>query len=157
MLTGLICSGVSAAGQVWIDELYSGSDKSDLPDPQVRQALQAMADRTRDEVLEPEFEFSPLLPGDDRPFRERAIALYDWARGFVFGLGVAGVGRDGLSEQGREALGDFTEITRMDLDNLDEDEANEVALMELQEFVRVAALLIFEECGRAQGGGHVKG
>jgi len=157
MLTGLICAGVPSAGEVWIDELFTGSEKISLPDAQTLRALQALASHTRDEVVGPGFGFTPLLPQDEYPLRERATALYDWTRGFVYGLSVASVRQDDLSEQGREVISDFAEITRMDLDDLDEDEDNETALAELQEFVRVAAMLVFEERVTTRDERHAKG
>lgn len=66
-------------------------------------------------------------------------------RGFLFALGVLGVGEQDLSEQTREVFHDFSELTRLDLGALDEGEDNEAALTELSEFVWVAAMLLYQE------------
>ena len=60
-----------------------------------------------------------VLPEEDAPLRERAEGLYDWARGFILGLGLAGLKAEALSDQAREVLGDLMEITRMDLEGLE--------------------------------------
>jgi hypothetical protein len=89
--------------------------------------------------------FSPLLPNDAVSLAERALGLYDWSRGFMYGLGLSGVDTGGLSEEAREAFDDLAAITHLDLDDLEDSEDNEQALMELTEFVRVAAMLVYEE------------
>jgi uncharacterized protein YgfB (UPF0149 family) len=157
ILCGLICAGSAPAGAVWVRELFPGSGREGPPDAETRAALQALAEHTRDEIEGPRLGFTPLLPEGCRSLPERATGLYDWARGFFYGLGVAGLRREDLSEQGREAFADLEAITRMDLDALEEGEENEAALAELQEFVWVAAMLIFEERGRAAGGVRVEG
>jgi hypothetical protein len=157
ILCGLICAGAPKASEVWIDELYVGEDAANLPDAEVREAMQAVASCTRDEIEGPGPGFTPLLPEDDRPLRERAVGLYDWSRGFIYGLGLAGVKQEDLSGQGREVLDDFAGITRMDLDALDEGEDNERALAELQEFIWVAAMLLYEERGRERDNRRVQG
>jgi uncharacterized protein YgfB (UPF0149 family) len=89
--------------------------------------------------------FQLLLPSEERPLRERAIAVHGWTRGFLFGLGLTGIDTTILSDPAREAFGDLLEITRMDLEDLDDDQTNEEALTEIVEFIRVAALLMLEE------------
>ena len=55
-----------------------------------------------------------------------------------------------LSQSTREALTDFGEITRMNVDALEEgDEEEEEALMQVAEFLRVAAMLVYDDlCAR---------
>jgi uncharacterized protein YgfB (UPF0149 family) len=148
MLCGLICAGHPQAEAAWMDELLRGADETDLLARECRQSLRALAQITREEMDGPGLGFSPLLPVDSAPLPERALALYDWTRGFLYGLGVAGLDEKDLSEQTREIFRDFAAITRLDLGALDEEsEENEEALTELQEFVWVAAMLVYEERG----------
>ena len=63
---------------------------------------------------------------------------------------INGVKESDLSEQTREVFADFIAITQLDLDRLGEDGDNEEALTELTEFVWVAAMLVYDECGRAE-------
>jgi uncharacterized protein YgfB (UPF0149 family) len=85
------------------------------------------------------------MPPDEAPLRERAAAVYDWCRGFLFALGLAGVQERDLSDQTREVFRDFVDITRMDIEDLAEGEDNEDALTEIVEFLWVAAMLVYEE------------
>ncbi len=110
-----------------------------------RARLQDLAARTRARINGPELGFELFLPADDRPLRERAVGVHEWTRGFLFGLGLAGVDAQRLAPQTREAFDDLLEVTRMDLNDLDDDEANEQALSDVSEFVRVAALLLYED------------
>ena len=78
--------------------------------------------------------------------------MYDWCRGFLYGLGLAGISDRDLSEQTREVFHDFTEVTRLDLAGLEEGEDNEDALTEIVEFLWVAAMLVYEERVAAREG-----
>lgn len=147
MLCAMICAGQPQAEDRWVDELLDGSEDSDLLARECRQVLQELAACTRGEIRGSGFGFGPLLPDESTSLAERALALYDWSRGFLYGLGLSGLDANGLSEQGREVLDDFASITRLDIDDLEGSEENEEALTELTEFVRVAAMLVYEEQG----------
>jgi uncharacterized protein len=152
ILCGLICAGHPDAERTWTEELLRGTDPADLLAQECRQSLHALAETTREEIEGPGLGFAPLLPADDASLTERAIGLYDWTRGFLYGLGVAGVDEQELSEQTREIFRDFAAITHLDLEGLGEDtEEGEESLMELQEFVWVAAMLVYEERGQPEG------
>jgi uncharacterized protein YgfB (UPF0149 family) len=148
ILCAMICAGQPRAEETWIGELLEGADDADLLARECRSSLQQLAVRTRAEIQGPELGLTLLLPRDSVPLAERAFAIYDWSRGFLYGLGVAGVDVRKLSDQAREACDDFAAITCLDLDDLEECEDNERALMELTEFSWVAAMLIYEERGR---------
>src|SRR5258705_12555250 len=91
-------------------------------------------------------EFSPLLPDDDAPLAERATSLGGWCQGFLYGIGagkLASVAE--LPGDLPEVIRDFTEISRAAVDDADSAETNEQAYVELVEFVRVSAQLVFDE------------
>lgn len=97
--------------------------------------------------------FEPLLPEDDAPLDARADAVAAWCRGFLGGFGLAGpAAHANLSDDANEVLRDFGTIAAAEFtyDNADEDED---ALIEVQEFLRVGALLLYtESLGRARPG-----
>lgn len=129
-------------------QLLPAAESGDLLLAEIRDGLSELATATCNALSDPECRFRPLLPDEARPLLERATALYDWVRGFLFGFGVQSPPETGLSEQTREILRDFTDLTRLDLTDLDlreESEANEEALADVTEFVRVATLLIHAE------------
>ena len=97
-------------------------------------------------LADAELGFEPLLPADDRPLAERAEAMVDWCRGFLGGFGLAGAAAHAqLSEEAQEVLRDLGTVAASSFDFGDEDE-DEDALVEVQEFVRVAAMLLYAEC-----------
>jgi uncharacterized protein YgfB (UPF0149 family) len=72
--------------------------------------------------------------------------LVDWCRGFLGGFGLAGAEAHGkLSEEAQEILRDLATIASSAFDFGDEGE-DEDALIEVHEFVRMGAMLLFAEC-----------
>jgi hypothetical protein len=65
---------------------------------------------------------------------------------------LAGLSERDLSEQTREVFRDFVDMTRLDLEDLADGEDNEDALMEIVEFLWVAAMLVYEERVAAREG-----
>jgi len=152
ILCGLICAGHPQADTTWLAEMGLQSTPGDLLAQNCEAQLRDLAERTHADIEGPGLGFSPLLPSDEMPLQERATAVYDWCRGFLYGLGLAGVSDHDLSDQTREVFRDFTEITRLDLADLDEGEDNEDALTEIVEFLWVAAMLVYEERVAAKEG-----
>jgi uncharacterized protein YgfB (UPF0149 family) len=146
---GLICAGHPEPEATWLAEIALDAPQGDLlAEAQTRECLaelKAVAERTRADIEGPGLGFSPLIPPDDAPLRERAGAVYDWCRGFLFALGLAGLRECDLSEHTREVFQDFVNVTQMDFEALDEGEEDEEALTEIVEFLWVAAMLVYEE------------
>jgi yecA family protein len=146
---GIYCGLLTAAApepqQRWLAELLSNAEHDDAETAHCRSLLQDLAAATRAQLDGPSQDFDLLLPQDERSLRERAMAVHEWTRGFLFGLGLVGIDAARLSPQTREAFDDLVEVTRMDLDDLEDDESNEQALSDVVEFIRVAALLLRED------------
>jgi hypothetical protein len=112
--------------------------------------LDQLVQQSEQELGDPELGFEPLLPADDRPLSERADALVDWCRGFLGGFGLGGPdAHSRLSEEAREILTDIGTIASSSLDFGSEEE-DEDALIEVHEFVRMGAMLLFTECHLSQ-------
>ena len=101
-------------------------------------------------------EFELMLPDDEEPLEARVEALGVWCQGFVFGLAAGGVKEDSdLPDDSKELIKDILEISRAGYVADDEaelsasvennNEEDEVALMEVTEYVRMGTLLIYEE------------
>ena len=152
LLCGLLCPSGHDVRRQWIGELLD-DEAAAASAGDARDALAGLYTGTLSSLEDPGFAFSPLLPDAKRPIAERWRALTEWCQGFLYGLGLAGVNLEkALREQGREALKDLTEITRMDADAAGEDEEHEEALAELEEFVKVAVLLIYEDLAARREG-----
>jgi yecA family protein len=147
MLCGMLCG---APGEIdtpaWVQEIFDRSpDQADLL---MREALTQLAwllKQTREQLVDPELGFQPLLPADDQSLLRRIEALGDWCRGFLTGFGLSGgTEKDTLPEDVNELLSDFAEITKVSAEPGDE-EADEASLAEITEYVRVGVLLVYEE------------
>ena len=145
ILCGLICGGAPNPERAWLNLLFPPPNSGDSQLQEALTGLDALARQTHDGLQGRGLSFIPLAPDDACPLVERATALYDWVRGFLFAFGVLGIAEHDLPEQTCEVLRDFTDITRLDLGQLSESEEDESALTELLEFVRVAAMLVYEE------------
>ncbi|MGO3128173.1 MAG: UPF0149 family protein [Luteimonas sp.] len=114
-----------------------------LPAPAGGSALDRLRVATATQLEDRDFTFALLLPEDGEPLSVRSAALFDWCRGFLGGFGLAAGERSSLSEEGNEALADLARLAAAQPDPDDEDDAvEEDALTEIEEFVRVAALLL---------------
>ncbi len=92
-----------------------------------------------------EFGFELLLPESDASLYERSGALFDWCRGFVGGFGLAAGPTPPLSAEGPEALADLVRLSAAAAEE-GGDEEDEDALAEIEEYVRVAVLLLHGDC-----------
>jgi uncharacterized protein YgfB (UPF0149 family) len=100
-------------------------------------------------------DFDLMLPDDDEPLEARVEALGVWCQGFVFGIAIGGIKEDTeLPADSKELIKDIIEISRAgyvvdeeaELAVSEEgDEEDEVAFMEVSEYVRMGILLIYEE------------
>ena len=118
-----------------------------LPAPAPGSALDGLRRATVAQLGDGEFSFELLLGDDDLPLRQRAQALFDWCRSFLGGFGLAAGAQPPLSEEGAEALQDLARLAGASVQDIDEDEEeDEAALSELEEFVRVAVLLLHGDC-----------
>ena len=88
------------------------------------------------------FAFSLLLPDDNEALTTRAAAFADWCRGFLSGLGQAGIADlSMLGEDARGFLNDLERFGTLDVSG-DGGEDDERALTELTEFTRIGALIV---------------
>lgn len=136
-LSGFLCAGGEARGDDWLQRLTLEGPAGD--------ALDQLFLATIEQLKSPDFGFVLLLPTDEQALEQRADALVAWCRGFLGGFGlVAGSGED-LSEESEEALDDLGRIAASAF-SYDDPDADEAALAEVIEFVRVAALLLHGDC-----------
>lgn len=141
-LCGFVSAGGVAAREDWIRQL-------ELETEPVRLAHDGALDRlfraSQAQLADPDLGFGLLMPEDDAPVAERADALLGWCRGFLGGFGLVPGPRAELSPEASEALEDMGKIAASSL-SYDDPDGDEAALIEVAEFVRVAALLLHSDC-----------
>jgi len=144
-LSGYLAGGGSLRGGSVLEALHLDAE-AETPQAADAALLRRLARECEAELADPELGFEPLLPPDDRPLAERADALVVWCRGFLGGFGLAGAAAHaGLSDEAKEILRDLGTIAGSSFEFQDADE-DEDALIEVQEFVRMGALLLHTEC-----------
>jgi uncharacterized protein YgfB (UPF0149 family) len=151
-LCGYLAGGATPQGGNLLAALQLDGEEV-APSPADQAKLDALLRQCRDALADPELGFEPMLPEDDRPLAERAEAVAEWCRGFLGGFGLAGTDAHAqLSDDAQEVLRDFGTVAAASFDFGDAAE-DEDALIEVQEFLRVGALLLYtESAGRGQSG-----
>lgn len=148
MLCGMLGGGMPLECQDWLEPLADFIHQGDTFSKEVEQAFKSLYDDTCQQLVESDFALSLCLPEDSAPINERGQALLTWVQGYMLGFGLHQADLTGCSEDVKEALEDFAEIARMD-DEMPEDEESEQALFEVMEYVRVTAMLCFNELGKS--------
>lgn len=139
---GMLCVEVKADVANWLHELLT--DEHDLLDDD-KTLLVDLFERSR-ELLDPEteeFSFDLLLPDDDESFSEQVEALRCWCQGFLFGVGYAQTSADWPGDSA-EVMRDIIELTKIDSE-VDGDDEDEAALIEIHEYVRAAVLTVRDQ------------
>lgn len=145
-LHGSLCGYLSGGGshdrQGWFAQVMADPL---LSPPASDGALDQLYLASTRQLDSPDFEFELLLPEEIHPVSERGDGLVAWCRGFLGGFGLASGAKPPLSEESEEALGDIARIASSDL-SYEDPEADEDALAEVAEFIRVAVLLLHSDC-----------
>ncbi len=116
-----------------------------LPNVVPGSALDELARATQSQLQDRELGFQLLLPDDDASLQVRSGALFDWCRHFLGAFGLAAGAQPPLSDDSQEALQDLARLATATAEP-EGDEEDEEALVEIEEFVRVAVLLLHGDC-----------
>jgi uncharacterized protein YgfB (UPF0149 family) len=139
--TGLLCVNENADSAYWLQELLHNVPA--IAEEQ-QQLLLRLFEETRKLLnSDDDFEFDLFLPDETTPLNEQIEALISWCQGFLFGVAAAAP-KASYSKEAHEILKDITEFTKLDTDSEDS-EQDEIALMELTEYLRTAVLLLRAE------------
>jgi len=125
----------------WVQAILANAD---APTAAGNASLERLFQVTSSQLDAADFGFTLLLPEADAPLLQRSQSLFDWCRGFVGGYGLALGNQHALSESAQDALSDLVRLAAED-GQAEGDEDDEMALMELEEFVRVAVLMLHGE------------
>ena len=143
VLCGLACAGVTSATIRTRGYLFKLDDSADVD---IIEGMFSLAVR---DLQDDAFSFELLLPPEDVSQLERGEALSSWCQGFLQGLCHDNADIMGSNHpEIREALEDILEIGHIELDPNDQEE-NDRAFSELEEYLRVAVQLIYDELSTA--------
>lgn len=142
-LHGGLCGWLAGGGEPgpgWLARVLA-----DASLPPADGVLARLAETSATQFGDRDFGFELLLPSADTALSVRSGALFDWCRGFLGGFGLAVGEAPPLSEEGSEALADLARLAAATPQD-EGDQEDEEALAEIEEFVRVAALLLHGDC-----------
>jgi uncharacterized protein len=141
-LSGALCAASGYQLEDWLAEILP----EDALGGGAAELLRDIYDATRAALTSTQMQFELLLPDDAQPLAQRTEALTLWCNGFIYGLGVNGAhDPQKLPGDAGEIVRDLGQIMRAGVEEADGLEANESALAELIEFVRVGVQVIFED------------
>ncbi len=147
LLTGQLCSGVVAPDA---EDLGGLMEQPQHLVPVVCKLIERMLGETTEQLAHFDFHFHPLLPSDEASLQDRVNALGSWCDGFMVGFAAGYIRPDSaLSAEAREILGDFGQFAAISDDGQDLSDQDEVDFMELVEYVRMAAITLFQQLGAA--------
>jgi len=140
LIVGVLC-GNPKNHVAWEQLITGGKDPS-----KTHLMLQALFDASAKQLDEFLFEFQLVLPADSEDLQARAEALTLWCQGYLTGLKLAEVqivGRD--PSEVTEAINDLIEIAKMNYEEVVASEEDELAYVELVEYVRMVAILVYQD------------
>lgn len=148
LLCGALCAREGYDAKDWLAEL--AADQGTAP-PAADPELTRFPGQVLEALQSTEFEFEPLLPGDDELLAVRVAALAAWCGGYLYGVGTGAPDPATIrSGEVAEYLRDLADIARAELEPGRSGEAGEGDFFELVEFVRAGAQLAFDALAGAR-------
>ena len=146
LLCGLLCIDATLDHERWLSCVGAAlADEGELP-PAFTEVLVKLLEFGAAQMSAAEGSVAPLLPDDDTPLRQRVSAVGDWCQGLLYGLGLGQVAQRGdLSDDSWEFLRDAAEIAQIGFDAAETGEADEMAYVELVEYLRVGLLTLQQD------------
>ena len=161
LLTGQLVAGVRADAEAWLAMVVAHLDVQGLEDDDDKAELVVLYDMALEQLTGPDFGFQLLLPEDDMELAGRTESLGAWCSGFLsgFGLGFDHT-KQKLSSEITDSMEDLASIAQASFDADDDeqkDDSAETSYMELVEYVRLAAMMVFAEFNLLADGAQKKG
>ena len=136
--SGLVCRNVAA------DDLIASTEHLNFTDDTSISALESLVEMSRRDLNQAEFAFDLWLPEvDDLAIQLDALA--EWSQGYILGLMYDGnTFMENLKPELIESIDDIIAIAGLESTGSQETE-DEVAFIEVREYLRMATQLLFEE------------
>jgi yecA family protein len=142
-LHGLICGMLVSPkdiAEAW-QEVVKASQKAS----HIHSLVEGLYQLSKKQLEEFLFEFNLVLPHEEQPLPLRAEAITLWSQGFLTGLKLVHIPIENRDEsECTEAIEDIIEIAKMNYEEVMANEEDESAYTEIVEYVRMAAILIYQ-------------
>lgn len=145
MFCGVLVVDSTFPFSICLEEVLTNIDSTDIFGVEEKRILLHAFEVTRTQLLDPGLGFSLLLPRDDAALEHRVQAVAQWCDGFLFGMALSGVSAETeLSQDSCEILKDIAAMARLGVSQA-HDENDELAYVEIVEYLRVGALIMMDE------------
>ena len=149
LLTGQLAAGVRADAEAWLAMVVAHLDVQAIEDDDDKAELVVLYDMVLEQLTEANFGLQLLLPEDDAELAGRTESLGAWCTGFLSGFGLGfDRSKQKLSSEITDAMEDLANIAQVSFNAEDEDlteDSAEISYVELVEYVRLAAMMVFAE------------
>ena len=145
LLCAFLCGGAAMTKQAWVESLQSSfHDPKDPEFKKISELLVNLYDATELSLKSEQLDIKLLLPEDTQPVHEQIQALAEWCQGFLSGLKLLGLKKSAAySPEIQETLDDLIRISCLEYEPSDDADAEaEASFVELEEFVRMAVVLL---------------
>ncbi|MDH5407497.1 MAG: UPF0149 family protein [Gammaproteobacteria bacterium] len=156
-LVGQLCSQQNLNAEQWmttaLPELFDAINSGDALAQESAKILYDLFQQTADSLGDGQLGFQLLMPDDEQALEQRIIELGEWCQGFLLGLAVGGI-KDFQKLPGElpDLMNDIVEISRAESYELENENEDEAAFMELSEYVRLGVMMVWEELHQLQAG-----
>lgn len=151
VMCGYLCAGAIQEGEAYLRAFMPNNSGSKMREAAL--ALFGVYAVSQQQLINFDFEFQLLLPDEHAPLILRAQAFREWCDGYTQGLNMAGIDDSLLQdEETIEALEHLTEFAHLDYQSLSIGEEDERALMEVNEYTRMAVLRIHHDLDNSKDG-----
>ncbi|RUO36112.1 YecA family protein [Aliidiomarina shirensis] len=146
MLTGLIASSAPSKEREWLAAMADLANEGQKFSDSMINTLEVLQQQTIVDLASHDLDFQLILPSDDEPLSDRLTALTEWAQCFLVGFGIHQQNLAKASDDLKEAIQDLAEIARLSSE-VATGEDDERAYYEVSEYVRITAIMCFNELG----------
>ena len=144
LICGILCGKPSSPSvkSAWEEVITGGGEEAAKALAILHTLYEVSANQLKDFL----FDFKMVLPVESEELAVRAEALTLWCQGMLTGLKLAQVPIEGREpDELKEAIDDLIEIAKMNYEDVVASEEDETAYTELVEYVRMAAIYIYQD------------
>lgn len=149
VISGLLACGLEIESTEYLSLLSDVFNEGQAFQTELKTFLVELYKQVTSKLSDRELHFELYLPDDDESLADQANAVVAWIAGFLLGFGLKQKDYGRLSDDVKEVIQDFTEISKLDT-HFDETEEDSQSLYEIIEYVRISTLLCFAELGEKQ-------
>ena len=147
LLTGLIAGGMFKESNDYLHHMAELFNNGLTVKGSLKSASEQLVADIFQQFESEDMSFELLLLDEDETLSDQAVELLNWVQYFLVGFGFNQRDLKMASNELREIIEDFTNITRMDTE-LDDSNETQADFYEIIEFIRVSAILCHQEYGK---------